>query len=461
MKTILSTIAILLVMKFAAASPCAQLGWYNTSGTSVSFADTNICTNYYYGHTIWNYGDSTANDTGRYVAHTYATYGTYYATMTVYDVNWNAVGDSTFPVTLNTQPPVRCASFTHTTNGLSANFISTSNCTGSNLTYSWNFGDGNWSTGVQVNHTYNSPGTYIVTHLIYDGSSLLDSIQDTLTITPNPPSNCASFTYSANNNVVSFTNTSTCQSAATYLWIFGDNNSGSGANPTHTYASAGTYYVVLVVLDSASQLIDSSYQSVTINMPPACQALFTYAQAYVNNQPVPGHVVVTDQSTGSNLGYYWDFGDGNNSSSQNPTHTYNGNGPYMLCLTVSNSACTSMFCDTLSVDSNGNVLRSKQGFTIHVGGYAVGINALNQDVSFNAFPNPFEDELNLTISGMEEGKAEFRILNQTGQVMSVNYLNISNSQVHHKIDVSHLEKGMYILQLNTDSGTKTTKLIKR
>ena len=37
-----------------------------------------------------------------------------------------------------------------------------------------------------------------------------------------------------------------------YIWDFGDDNLSASSNPQHTYASAGTYTVKLVVLDNAN-----------------------------------------------------------------------------------------------------------------------------------------------------------------------------------------------------------------
>jgi PKD repeat protein len=50
-------------------------------------------------------------------------------------------------------------------------------------------------------------------------------------------------------------------------WAFGDNATSAQPNPTHTYAAAGTYAVLLTVSDGA--LTDTVARSVTVVSPPA------------------------------------------------------------------------------------------------------------------------------------------------------------------------------------------------
>lgn len=67
----------------------------------------------------------------------------------------------------------------------------------------------------------------------------------------------------------------------TYSWTFGDNSSGNGAQPTHTYASAGTYNVTLTVSDGS--LNDSTTTTVTVASsgdPDPSTTTMTSGQAY-------------------------------------------------------------------------------------------------------------------------------------------------------------------------------------
>jgi len=71
----------------------------------------------------------------------------------------------------------------------------------------------------------------------------------------------AAFTYSANGLTVDFTDQTT--NPALYLWDFGDGSTSTIANLTHTYASAGTYTVTLIVTngcgaDTVSQQITAT-----------------------------------------------------------------------------------------------------------------------------------------------------------------------------------------------------------
>lgn len=66
--------------------------------------------------------------------------------------------------------------------------------------------------------------------------------------------------------------------------------------------------------------------------------------------PVSGHTMqFADTSSGSPTSWLWDFGDGNTSTAQNPSHTYAAAGPYSVKLTVSNSGGSSQTVKVINV----------------------------------------------------------------------------------------------------------------
>ena len=70
--------------------------------------------------------------------------------------------------------------------------------------------------------------------------------------------------------------------------------------------------------------------TVEIGILRAPEASFTF-------QRVDNQVAFTDTSTGNPTIWRWDFGDGNTSTSRNPTHVYASSGSYLVTLTVRNS----------------------------------------------------------------------------------------------------------------------------
>lgn len=91
---------------------------------------------------------------------------------------------------------------------------------------------------------------------------------------PNPP--VADFSAQETqtcSGVVSFINTSTAPSDATYIWYFGDGNISYDVNPTHTYSQSGTYTVKLKVISCAGidSLVRTNYITVQLVSPPQVQ----------------------------------------------------------------------------------------------------------------------------------------------------------------------------------------------
>lgn len=74
-----------------------------------------------------------------------------------------------------------------------------------------------------------------------------------------------------------------------------------------------------------------------------------------NNPPLNVDVAFTDQSTSNTIGWLWDFGDGNTSPLQNPTHAYTTPGTYYVSLNAIGCSTSDMAYDTITVQNAPSV----------------------------------------------------------------------------------------------------------
>ena len=195
----------------------------------------------------------------------------------------------------------------------------------------------------------------------------------------------------------------------------------------------------------------------------SCQAMFTKSQAYTGpfGQPIPYSVQIIDQSQGSGLTYYWDFGDSSTYTGKSTVHTYSGTGPYYLCLTVSNTLCTDSFCDTVRVDSLGNV-KSSSNLTLYVGdAVPAGIDKQKSSLGeVELFPNPAGNIIKLRLSSALFQRVQLGIYTAQGALMETASLNLGSGQSTHELDISGLKSGLYLLTVNAGESMKAMRFIK-
>jgi PKD repeat protein len=143
------------------------------------------------------------------------------------------------------------------------NFID--NSIGNPTSYYWSFGDSTFSTLQNPTHTF-TKGIYSVCLTISNSATNChDTYCTQIYIDDSTQTNrCASyFSYYDSNLTVYFSGLmkSPYSRILNFTWDFGDNYSGTGQNPTHTYASAGSYFVILTAMavDSLNDTCVSTY----------------------------------------------------------------------------------------------------------------------------------------------------------------------------------------------------------
>ncbi|MCK4949213.1 MAG: PKD domain-containing protein [Thermoplasmata archaeon] len=148
----------------------------------------------------------------------------------------------------------------------------------------------------------------------------------------------AAFTYSPadpdTSDDIEFVDTSTDPDGtiASWSWDFGDGGTSTDNNPTHSYADDGEYVVTLNVTDNDGATNETSHPITVLNVGPIASFNVSPAEPIVDKE-----AQFTDTSTDSDgdvVAWEWDFGDGQTSDVENPTHQYDEVGEYNVTLKV-------------------------------------------------------------------------------------------------------------------------------
>lgn len=226
------------------AAPVAMFT-FDVQGNEVSFFNDSFAGESY----EWDFGDTESSNLENPV-HTYASSGFYDVTLTATNpcgstsvslqIAVGSVPNASFGASQN----IGCGSF-------EVQFFD--NSTGEPSTWDWQFPGGTPASSAEQNPiiSYNTPGVYTVSLAVSNATGNTFLLQDdyiTVEAFPDPefsavPDPSDPFTYN-------FTNLTTTQ-VNQYNWDFGDGNTDSGFNATHTYSAPGTYQVTLNALNSA------------------------------------------------------------------------------------------------------------------------------------------------------------------------------------------------------------------
>lgn len=191
-------------------------------------------------------------------------------------------------------------------------------------TFRWAFGDGKTAqtTGpAEVKHTYAIGGTFQVTLTVTGEGGLSSSKTRSLEVIGKQP--VVDFTFTpatpAVGQEIRFTSQVTDPATPpltpyTYAWAFGDGGTSTEQNPTHTYAAAGTYTVVLSVTNNRGE-VGTKEKSLTVaatpvNRRPAVTRVTVDPAVPEVGQEVTLTATAADPDGDPITGYEWEFGDG-------------------------------------------------------------------------------------------------------------------------------------------------------
>ncbi len=274
----------------------------------------------------WQFGDGTTSVLQN-PSHTYNNPGTYSVELRVFN-DTNMCADSTkqmflikisdLQASFNFTPPVICQfDSVHFFDNSSSNFLIKQ--------WKWYFGDGyaDFTSGDTAVHQYLTSDIYDLRLTVIDSLGCTKSLllNDTLIVNSLPsPRFISNKTRGCPPLSAQFTDLSFNQQPSTmngWLWDFGDGTSSTSQNPLHVYADTGSYSVTLTVTDVRG-----------------CDSTYTMTNYIQLSYPVPNYtsdtivcsgdlLCFTNHSTGSNLVYEWNYGDGTPTSGlPDVTHTF-------------------------------------------------------------------------------------------------------------------------------------------
>jgi PKD repeat protein len=211
--------------------------------------------------------------------------------------------------------------------------------------WNWSFGDDSPENATEQNpvHAYTSIGNFTVslnaTNADGSDTKILNDYITVSAVPLAPP--VADFSGKPISGIAPLTVTFSDLSSNTptsWNWSFGDDSKENATeqNPVHTYTSAGNYTVSLNATNAAGLNITTKMNYINVT------AVLAAPVADFSGTPTSGRSPLTvqfnDTSTGfvSPITYFWNFGDGFNSTERNPTHTYSPSTPenYTVSLNV-------------------------------------------------------------------------------------------------------------------------------
>jgi len=250
--------------------------------------------------------------------------------------------------------------------------------------WSWDFGDGTTSSlRNPPPHNYAAPGVYDVKLVIkgLDGCTS-DTLKKQVTVASKPVANFQIFDTCINKPVrVIDQSSNQVGSIAQWTWIVDGLVASTNPQPALSALTSGPHVVKLVVRSNIGCESDTVTKTFMANPAPVVN--ITAADGCIND-PINFIGAQTDNQT-SITQWNWNFGDGGNSQTQNPVHTYSLNGN----ITVSLNALASNGCisadvtkninigDVYAVASNDTIVLPNLSFPVHV----------NYSGSFNGTPS--------------------------------------------------------------------------
>lgn len=172
------------------------------------------------------------------------------------------------------------------------------------------------------------------------------------------------------------------------------------------------------------------------------------------------NITIINATEGENVSFFWDFGDGTSSTDPFPTHVYEEEGTYTICLTVTNPDldCTDEFCADISFSFFDNIEEGSNISTEVVDGFTINIISPQEvsiseqeSIELSIFPNPTSNYLTIRTNSFDS--KSIQIFDLAGKLIYSK--ETTNSQL--SVSVEKFNSGLYILKVQSNKGAFTER----
>jgi gliding motility-associated-like protein len=309
-------------------------------GLASQFVNTSTVPSGTVASQVWDFGDASSS-VSTSPKHTYDSYGTYPVKLIVTS-KAGCVDSLSLAAVVNAVPDV---SFTQedVCLGEAMDFSNLSTLAlGTISDIAWDFGDGATSDEQDPSYTFEEPGAFQTSLTITSDKNCKASFSKQVVVFPQP---VASFEVGnvCFGETSNFKNNSTVSSGTlTYEWDFGDGTQSTSINPSHKYEEPGHYAISLTATSSFG-----CYSEFLVEIDVYEQPIAGFS---VGDICLDATAIFANTSTGSDVSYRWEFGDGIVSEEANPSHNYVSAGIYTVTLSVTaESGCSDQFSSKITV----------------------------------------------------------------------------------------------------------------
>lgn len=213
--------------------------------------------------------------------------------------------------------------------------------------------------------------------------------------------------------------------ATSFLWSTGDTSQSLMVPGSGTYWGEFNYGNTCTVRDSIDIFFSNLQAIFTLPDDTLCRGqIFQF---------MDGSIDATDWS--------WDFGNGNQSTNQNPFAFYPAGGTYTVALEVSDNICTQVTYQTIFVD-------------VCVGSPEV------TEAQLDLFPIPAQDHIWVKMNAFSPGKSLLSIRDATGRILLVEEWFLGNGANKRRLDLNGLSTGLMIIEIEKGGGRWTKPFVK-